>query len=306
MKVCVMGAGAVGGYFGGKLALNDNDVSLIARGEHLESMKESGLGVKSEVHEDFQISVNATDDPKEIGTVDLVVVTVKAYDTEEAAELIEPLVGENTMILSLQNGIKNEEILAEIHGKDKVVGGVAYILSRIEEPGIIHHESLGRIEIGEMDGKITERLDDIKDVFENSGVGCEISTNIKKVLWRKLAFNCALNAITALTENSLDVILEIEGSAQIFQAAIREAVKVGAATGVDMDDDEIVNDLMDVAEEAGPMKSSMLYDRNKGKKLEIDPLNGKVIEMGDDLNIETPVNKTLYACLKIINQNRTI
>ncbi len=302
MKICVMGAGAVGGYFGGKLALSDNEVSLIARGEHLGSIKESGVKVKSEVHEDFEVSVKATDDPSEIGTVDLVLIAVKAYDTKEAGELIEPLVGDDTTILSLQNGVDNEEILGGMYGKEKVVGGVAYILSRIEEPGVIHHESLGRIEVGEMDGRITDRLDNIKDVFERSGVDCEITTDINKVLWRKLAFNCALNAITALTESSLDVIMKFKESSEVFESTIREAVKVGAATGVDMEEGEIIDDLIEVAEEAGDMKSSMLYDRKKGKELEIDPINGKIIEMGNELDIETPVNKTLYACLKIINR----
>lgn len=174
-----MGAGSVGAYFGGRLA-HENDVSFIARGDHLRSMRDNGIRVKSDGHEDFKITVNVTDDPGEIGQVDLVLFTVKAYDTEKAGKQIKPLVGEDTIILSLQNGIDNENILAERYGKDKVIGGVAYILSRLEEPGVIHHESLGRVEIGELDGRITERLKDIRDTFERSGVGCDISTNYKK------------------------------------------------------------------------------------------------------------------------------
>ncbi len=301
MKICVMGAGSVGAYFGGRLA-PENDVSFIARGDHLKSMSDKGLRVKSDVNEDFKITVNVTDDPEEVGQVDLVLFTVKAYDTEKAGKQIRPLVGKDTVILSLQNGINNEKILAEMYGKDKVVGGVAYILSRLEEPGVIHHESLGRVEIGELNGKVTDRIKEIKDVFEGSDVGCDISTDIEQVLWQKLAFNCALNAMTALTDTSLDNILEIKESSEVFEETVREAVRVGVASGVDMDEDELIGNLMEIAEEAGPMKSSMLYDKRKGKQLEIDPLNGKIIEKGEELGIETPVNKTLYGCLKIINE----
>ena len=296
-----MGAGSVGAYFGARLA-SDNDVSFIARGNHLRSMREKGLRVKSDVHEDLEITVNATDDPEKIGKVDLVLFTVKAYDTEKAGKQIKPLVGKDTVILSLQNGIDNEKILAEMYGKDKVIGGVAYILSRVEEPGMIHHESLGRVEIGELDGTVTERLKEIKYIFERSDIGCEISSNIKQVLWQKLAFNCALNAMTALTSSSLDDILKIKESSEVFEETVREAVKVGIASGIDMDEDEVIGNLMKIAEEAGAMRSSMLYDREKGKKLEIDPLNGKIIEIGEELDIETPVNKTLYGCLMIINE----
>lgn len=303
MKICVMGAGSVGAYFGGRLSSN-NDVSFIARGDHLEAMKKNGLKVKSEVHDDFEIQINATDDPGEIGSVDLVLFTVKAYDTKEVGKQIKPLIGKETIILSLQNGIDNEKILSDMFGKDKVIGGVAYILSRIEEAGVIHHESLGRVEIGELDGSITDRIKEIKNVFENTGISCDISTNIKQVLWQKLAFNCALNAITALTYSSLDTILNNKESFEVFEETVREAVKVGVASGVEMDEDQVIGNLMEIAQEAGAMKSSMLYDREKGKKLEIDPMNGKIVDMGNKLDIETPVNKTLYGCLKIINETQ--
>ncbi|MFW5927747.1 MAG: ketopantoate reductase family protein [Thermoplasmatota archaeon] len=305
MKICVMGAGSVGAYFGGRLA-SKNAVSFIARGEHLESMIDQGLKIKSEVHDDFKISVNATDDPEEIGPVDLVLFTVKAYDTEEAGKQIEPLIGEDTIILSLQNGIDNEEILADMYGKDKVIGGVAYILSKVEQPGVIHHESLGRVEIGELNRKVTERIKEIKSTFESSDISCDISRNIKQVLWQKLAFNCALNAMTALTDSSLDTILKINESSEVFEETVREAVKVGVASGVDMDEDELISNLMKIARETGAMKSSMLYDKKKGKKLEIDPLNGKIVEMGEEFDIDTPMNKTLYGCLKIINETQDL
>ncbi|MFW6040638.1 MAG: ketopantoate reductase family protein [Thermoplasmatota archaeon] len=301
MKVCVMGAGAIGGYFGGRLAKSGMDVIFIARGEHLKAMKESGLKVRSKVHENFSISVNATDAPDDIGLVDLVLFTVKAHDTEEAAKDIKPLVGEDTTILSLQNGIDNEEILAQMYGEDKVVGGVAYILANVDEPGVILHETLGRVEIGEISGKITNRIKEIKNVFEEADIRCDISKNIEKVLWRKLAFNCALNAMTALTKSPLNEIIDIEESLDVFEAAIRETIRVGVAYGVEMDENDIVENLMDVAENAGDMESSMLNDLRKNKKLEIDPLNGKVVELGKKLDTDTPVNKTLYGCLKVIN-----
>lgn len=302
MKVAVMGAGGVGAYFGGRLAEGGIPVSFIARGEHLKAMNENGLKINS-IHGDFEIQVEATDDPNDIGTVDLVLFTVKAHDTEEAGKQISPLVGENTAILSLQNGIDNEKILSRIHGGERVVGGVAYILSRVVEPGVISHESLGRIEIGEMDGETTERLREIKEVFENSGVRCDILTNIKKVLWRKLSFNCALNAMTAITRSPLDEIVEVEESSDIFESAIREAIGVGIAEGVDMDEDEIVRALMKVTEEAGSIGSSMLHDLRREKRLEIDPINGKIVKLGRKHDIWTPINRTLYGCLKVINQN---
>ncbi|MDI6654624.1 MAG: 2-dehydropantoate 2-reductase, partial [Candidatus Hydrothermarchaeota archaeon] len=206
MKVAVMGAGAVGGYFGGVLAKSGADITLIARGKHLEAMRKDGLLIKS-YRGDFRADVKATSDPKEAGPTDLILFTVKSYDTEEAIRLCRPMIQENTCILSLQNGIDNDEKIAREAGREKIIGGVAYIGVALDEPGVILHSAAGKIAIGELNGKITHRIKKIAEMFSAAWIPCEISEDIIKLKWKKLVWNAAFNALTTITGASVALVL---------------------------------------------------------------------------------------------------
>src|SRR5574337_454187 len=186
MKVAVVGVGAVGGYFGGLLATGGADVTFIARGKRLEALRAKGLTVKS-VKRDFSIGVRATDDAAEVGTVDLLLFCVKSYDTESAIRQALPLIGLQTDVLSLQNGIDNEEKIASLIGKEKVIAGVAYIGASAPEPGVVLHQESGKIVFGELDGGVSERVVRLKAFFDRYDFPAETSPTIKAVLWTKLA-----------------------------------------------------------------------------------------------------------------------
>ncbi len=204
MKVCVFGAGGVGGYFGGRLALSGVDVHLVARGQHLEALKAAGLRVRS-VFGDFHVDVAATDDPGAVGACDVVLFTVKSYDTASAAEQLHPLIGADTAVVSLQNGIDNEEKLADVLGWEHVMGGVAYIFSNIAEPGVIEHVGgPSSLVFGELDGRDSPRSRQLLQACETAGIDATLSLSVREVLWTKFAFICALSGITASTQLPMD------------------------------------------------------------------------------------------------------
>jgi 2-dehydropantoate 2-reductase len=191
MRIAVYGAGGVGGYFGGRLAQAGADVHFIARGAHLQALREQGLRVRS-VTGDFEVRAPATDDPADVGSCDFVLFCVKTFDTDAAAARLGPLVGEDTAVVSLQNGVENEETLARAVGDDHVMGGAAFIFAEIAEPGVIRHTGgPASITFGELDGRASERAQRLLSCCEQAGVAAELSGSIKTVLWAKLAFICA-------------------------------------------------------------------------------------------------------------------
>lgn len=300
MRIAVVGAGGVGGYIGGRLALAGNDVVLVARGAHLKVIQAAGLKVKS-INGDFQVSVAATDRPETVGPVDLVIFAVKSYDTESAAEQARPLVGAETAVLTVQNGVDNEEKLVRIFGPERVLGGVVYIDSYVEAPGVIAHTDGGRVVFAELDGRPSERAARIKRTLDTAGVPAEISDDIAKVKWTKLLFNCALNAMTALARCYHTDILQTPEGREVFIGVIREAEAVARARGVNLDPD-VVDATLRRADGLPPSRSSMLYDVLGGKPLEVDALNGVVVRYGRELGIPTPFNQALYGTLKVIDR----
>jgi len=300
MRIALVGAGGVGGYIGGRLALAGNDVILIARGAHLKAIQAEGLKVKS-INGDFEVRVAATDRPETVGPVDLVIFAVKSYDTETAAEQIRPLVGLDTAVLTVQNGVDNEEKLVRIFGPDRVLGGVVYIDSFIVAPGVIAHTDGGRVVFAELDGRPSERAVLIKKSLEAAGIPAEISEDIAKVKWTKLLFNCALNAMTALARCYHTDILQTPEGREVFIGLIREAEAVARARGINLDPD-VVEKIVQRADRLPPSRSSMLYDVLSGKPLEADALNGVIVRYGRELGIPTPFNQALYGTLKVVDK----
>ncbi len=295
MKVAVMGSGAVGGYFGGLLARGGADVTFIARGKHLEALRAQGLTVKS-VKGDFSLLIQATGDPKEVGLVNLILFCVKSYDTERAMRQALPMVGRDTIVLSLQNGVDNEEKIASVVGKEKVLAGVAYIGSSVPEPGVILHEMEGKIAFGELDGGVSDRVLKLKEFFDRCGLPAEASPDIKKALWAKLAWNAPCNAINALVGGLVKAIVENPQTLELAKRVTAEVVAVASASGIPLTFEEVWARNLRFSQRSD-IKTSMLQDLEMGRPLEHEALNGIIVKYGAKLGIPTPYNFALYALL---------
>lgn len=302
IKIAVVGPGGVGGYFGGLLARAGMNVHFLGKGEHLESIKKRGLKVES-YKGDFRINTVASDDPADIGISNIVLFCVKSFDTRETAEQIKPIVGKATTIISLQNGIDNEEILGAVFGREKIMGGVAFIGSRIKEPGVIIHTAAGGITLGEVEGGTSERGERLLEVFKRAGIDSRLSNDIRKVMWQKMVWNCGFNAITALAGCTVGEALSVSETKRVIKAAMVETVNLARAAGIDLDE-ELPDKTIAHTEKQGEIRTSMLIDMESGRRLEIEALNGEVSKKGGRLGIPTPVNDTLYGIVKAINEKR--
>lgn len=296
MKILVMGSGGVGGYFGGKLGRAGEEVTFVARGEHLRALQTKGLTVKS-IGGDFHVTARAVEEPAEAGPVDLVLFTVKSYDTESAAALVKPCVGPETVVLTLQNGIDNAEKIAQIVGADRVMAGAAYIFAVIESPGVINHTIAGRFVFGELDGSDIPRGRSIAAACQRGGFRGEFSLNVRKVLWEKFALICG-QGMTASTRLGIGQIRSCPESRQMLQMAFEEVTALAVASGVAMDEG-VVDRLMRVADALPPeTRTSLYHDLAQGKRIEVEALQGTAVRLGQRYGVPTPMNFAIYAHLK--------
>jgi len=299
MRIAVMGTGGTGGYFGGLLARAKEEVTFIARGAHLEAIRKNGLAVKSVLAGDFTISATATDNPSDIGAVDFVLFCVKAYDNAVAAEHIRPLIGPETMVLSVQNGIDNEEQIGEVIGPEHVVGCVSLVSSTIESPGVIAQTAgPGKIIIGEMQGGTSPRTEALQSTMQNSNITAELHPDIQVALWQKFLGICGVNGVTALTRLPIGEIVACEETRNLMKGTMQEAEAVARASGVKLPEG-CVDQSMDFFSSVGPsVRGSMYYDLAAGRRLELDVLNGTVVRLGNEHGVPTPINFAIYAALK--------
>jgi len=300
MKICVVGVGAVGGYFGGKLAKAGLDVTFIARGQTLEALQKEGLRVKSYTG-DFTIKKpKAAHDFKTLIGADLILLCVKSYSTREVAKSLKRIISDNTVIVSLQNGIENEDILSEVLGAERVIGSVVFITSSMPEPGLIKHTSYGKIMLGELNGETTDRVRKIEKMFLDAGVPAGITPSIKKELWKKLMLNIPYNGFTSLVRGPLKNYFEIPEAQECFLRALKEVQIVAQMEGYHLTDEDVENGVKFTKTEGFVnFKSSTLLDIEVGKPVEIDALQGAVIKAARKYNIDVPINKLLYALLKM-------
>lgn len=297
MRVAVMGSGGVGGYYGGKLAAAGEDVTLIARGAHLAAIRRDGLQVKS-VAGDFHVRPHATDDPAAVGPVDVVLFSVKGYDTETAAEQSRPLMGVDTVVLCVQNGVDNEEKLARILGESRILGGVVHILSTISAPGLISQTAGPRtLKCGELGGGVSPRVTRVVDAFVHAGVAAEGSPNILVDLWEKFVFICAHGGVTALGRMGIGDILGCPETAAFYRGVMDEIAAVGRAKGVPLPADTVERAIAFARKLQPEMRSSLAHDLERGNRLEVDSLMGTVVRYGKEAGVPTPLNSTIYACL---------
>ena len=298
MRVAVYGAGGVGGYFGGRLARAGADVHFIARGAHLRALREHGLRVRS-VKGDFEVQASATDDPADVGPCDYVLFCVKAFDTAVAAARLGPLVGEATAVVSLQNGVENEEELALAVGEDHVMGGAAFIFAEIAEPGVIRHTGgPASITFGELDGRASERARRLLAGCEQAGIGAELSATIKTVLWAKLAFICAQAGLTAAARLPIGDIRSADAAWAAFGRMVAEVCTVAAADGYPVPPAAQERALA-LAQAAEPGSFSSLHDDLvAGRRMELEALHGFVVRRAAQHGVAVPTSEAVYAVLQ--------
>lgn len=301
MRVAIMGAGGTGGYFGGLLGRAGEEVTFIARGAHLEALRTRGLTIKSRLVGDFTIPVKATDSTREIRPVDLVLFCVKTYDTEAAAELIKPIIGPDTVVLSVQNGIDNWERIAQLVGSEGVLCAVAQINAVIEEPGVIAHRSgrMAKILLGEREGGTSLHIERLLKMFQHAGIEAELSSNMQITLWEKFVYICGHSGLTALTRLPVGPIFACPETKALLRGTMEEVDAVGRACGVELPKGCVDQALAHWSSGGDPSRrGSMAYDLAAGRRLELETLNGTVVRLGREHGRATPFNFAIYAALK--------
>jgi len=299
MRIAVVGAGGVGGGFGAALAAAGADVTFIARGAHLAAMKSQGLKVQGGRGDTHLVPTQATDDPESVGPVDIVLFCVKLWDVESAGQAIKPLVGPETAVIPLQNGIDAAERLIPILGENAVMGGVAQISASIVAPGVIQQVgTFMRMIFGEFDGKRRKRGEDFLALCLKAGFDATLSEQILTELWMKFVVLATNASMTALTRQPIGKLRDDPDLRPIFMAACQETIAVGRARGVALPADALERTLHFLDHAPPTMKASMALDLERGNRLELPWLGGKVVELGRRLGIPTPAHGMMYAMLK--------
>lgn len=298
MRIAVFGAGGVGGYFGGRWAEAGLDVSLIARGDHLAAIRDRGLRIASPL-DDLAVEVPTTGDPSEIGPVDAVFVAVKTWQLTEAMESLAPMVGPQTVVVGLQNGVEAATMIARAVGGDHVLGGSCRIISYIEAPGVIHHVGAEpTVLFGELGGGSSQRVDALLDNLQ-CGVGVTViaSDDIDSVIWSKFHFLAATAGVGSVTQADLGTMRETPEVRALLRSAMDEILAVGLAHGVALAEDLTDQALAFLDGLPADGTSSMQRDFADGRRTELESLSGAVVRLGRKLGLETPVHSFLYAAL---------
>jgi len=299
MRIAVLGAGAVGGYYGAVLQRSGNDVSFLARGRHLAAIRDRGLRVESAVEAPFTVPARVTDNPLEIGPVDLVLFTVKAYDTPAAARLLPPLLGPETAVLTLQNGVDSVEALGEAVGRRHLLGGLCQIFCTVAAPGLVRQTGgPRRVVLGELDGSVTHRVRATHEAFRAAGVPAELSRRILVEMWEKFVFINAQGGMTALTRLPIGVIRRTPETFALYLDVAEEVAAVGRAHGVPIPagQRERVRAFALALDEGA--YSSLYTDLAAGRRTELDTLLGTVVRLGERYGVPTPACRAIYAALR--------
>ncbi len=298
MKIAVFGSGGVGGYFGGLLANAGHDVTFIARGEHLKALQDSGLQVFS-INGDFTVSpAKATDDPNEVGPADYVIVGLKHYHLPQAAPQIKPLVGTNTTVVPLLNGVDAHDYLIEALGSESVVGGLCSLVSMVEAPGVIRQPSkLNRVVVGELDRTKSERVEKIVQAWSDAGTEAIHTGDIYVAMWTKFLFIASLGGVSSLANATLGEIHSRAETRQTLTEAMTEIETLARAQGIDLAPD-VVDSALALTDGFEPSStSSMQRDVAAGRPFELEAFSGKITHLGEEIRIDTSIHRTIYALL---------
>ena len=293
-----MGAGAMGCLYGGHLAEAGVDVSLVdVWREHVDAINAKGIHMTG-VSGDRVVHIPATTDPETIGEVDLVLLFVKSYDTRKAVQDSGSLIGGDTYVLTLQNGLGNLEAITEAVGSGRVLGGTTSHGSTLVGPGEIRHAGVGPTVIGALDRGPWSMAEKIAETFNDAGLQTRFSGDVRSDIWGKVLVNLGINALTALTGLRNGPLLDVPELRRLMRLAVEEGMRVAEADGVDLGLIDHVAHVYEVAEATGANRSSMLQDVDRGRRTEIDALNGAVVGLGEKMGVETPVNRALTALVK--------
>jgi 2-dehydropantoate 2-reductase len=303
-QVLMVGAGSVGGFFGAHLAKSNPNVSFLLRPKTLAAVKQHGLTIRSATGS-FTVRPRATSDPRELPTPDLIIFSVKAYDLEEVMAQLEPVMTDRTTILTLQNGVDTEDRLIARVRRDCVVGGVAFIYSKIAAPGVIDHYKKGTVAIGELMGHKSPRLWAIAEIFKQAGIPCQLTDDIRRTKWEKMCWNCVFNPLTVIIDDKVAKALDHPEMLWVIHQIVGEVAAVAAAVKVPLASD-MAEKVVRWTEELRDIHTSMYDDWKAGRPTEIDYLNGYIAKLGRELGIPTPLNDALTAMIKTITERERI
>jgi 2-dehydropantoate 2-reductase len=300
MKIVVMGAGGVGGYFGGRLAKAGLDVAFVARGAHLKAMQTAGLRVESPIAGDFTLpQVKASDDPAKLGHADLVLFATKAYDLESAAQKLLPILDAKSVVLPLLNGVDIADRLAAVLGAGRVLGGMCQVSSAIKAPGVVRHAALNRIVFGELAGGTSPRLQAIQEALASAGIVADVSPSIVVDIWKKYLFISAAAGVCSLTRSTMGPVLKDPDTRALLVGCMQEAEALARRKGVPLPA-TIVQDTVAFMDGQPPgVKPSLLLSLEQGAPLELDAISGTAVRLGRELGVPTPINHFITAALKL-------
>jgi len=297
MRIAIMGAGGIGGCYGGLLAKAGFDVTLIARGAHLEAITEKGLRLVQPEGE-FTVDVAATGNPSLVGTMDLVIFSVKAHQNLTAVPLIKPLIGVETTVLTIQNGVESADEIGQEYGAERVLPGSAYVISNVVSPGVVKQQSqIPRVAFGESNGERSQRAIAVQDAFLKANIMAELSDDISRVLWSKLLYNSPANGMASAARLSPRDLIEYPEGRSMFKLAIQEVADVGTASGVPLGKDDVQGAMDLIAARPIGARGSMQADLESGRPLELDAIVGSVGRIGRKLDVPTPIFDILYTLL---------
>ena len=300
MRIAVMGTGGMGGFYGGRLAAHGQDVTFVARGAHLNAMQTKGLKLEGPNGDIIISPAKATDDPATIGDpVDVVLFCVKLYDLDTAADLIRPIVGDETLVVSLMNGVDGPERVAQILGKGKVLGGAAYDSATICAPGVIEYRAgPNRLVMGTLGGDTSDKVEAFAEAGRGAGFEMVVSDNIARTLWEKYVLLATNAGLTALTRQPVGVVYADPDLRHLATQMMREVVAIANAKGIDLSPNIIERSFAILDAFSPGMYASAYFDLAKGKRMEVGSFSGLIARLGDELGIPTPHHRTVYACLK--------
>jgi 2-dehydropantoate 2-reductase len=301
MKIAVMGAGGVGGYYGAVLARAGEDVTFIARGAHLQAMRQHGLKLETQSQGNFALpAVQATDKPAEIGPVDLILMATKAYDLESASAGLKPCLGPHTVILPLLNGVDIADRIASAVGKAHVLGGMCQISAAIQAPGSIRVVGpLNKIVFGELAGGTSPRVEAVQRTMRKAGVNSELSHQVLVDIWNKFLFICALGGVCTVTATVLGPVRSDPDTRALLIGVMDEVQALARKMGVPLQPTIAQDTLANIDKLPDGTRPSMLLSLEQGGKLEVDALNGTVARLGKQLGVPTPINQFIFAALKL-------
>jgi 2-dehydropantoate 2-reductase len=300
MKVAVVGAGALGLFYGALLQRSGVETHFLMRRDH-DAVKQRGLKIFS-INGDFHLlQVNAWLTPEEMGKADLVVVALKTFANHCYGELIAPLLKNDTLILTLQNGLGNEESLAKLFGAERIIGGVAFLCSNRGEPGVVHHLGAGRIVLGEFAGKDVQRLERLAEMFRQARVDCKTTADLKRARWEKLVWNIPFNGLSALLQQSVDRLLAVPATRKLVREIMLEVIRAGNAQGLGSEiPDKFADRMLEFTDNMGIYKPSMQIDREEGRELEIGAIFRAPLKFGAEKGVAIPRTEMLATLLEQI------